>query len=106
MPPSLYPNDKKPVESSTSTTTEEQIMSRPSSHQHEHQYDLEKQDEIVYEDGKPHINPLSTVTTESVIPTPPDGGIHAWLKVFGGFFIYVNIWSVSNPTHHALIDII
>lgn len=25
-------------------------------------------------------------------PLPPDGGLHAWLKVFGGFMIYINIW--------------
>jgi hypothetical protein len=23
---------------------------------------------------------------------PPDGGLHAWLKVLGGFLIYSNIW--------------
>jgi hypothetical protein len=22
---------------------------------------------------------------------PPDGGLHAWLKVFGGFLVYINI---------------
>lgn len=26
------------------------------------------------------------------LPPPPDGGLHAWLKVFGGFLIYINIW--------------
>jgi hypothetical protein len=31
---------------------------------------------------------------ESRLPPPPDGGLHAWLKVFGGFLIYINIWSV------------
>lgn len=36
----------------------------------------------------------STRTTESTIPPPPDGGLHAWLKVFGGFMIYINIWCV------------
>jgi hypothetical protein len=31
--------------------------------------------------------------TETVqLPPPPDGGVHAWLKVFGGFLIYINIW--------------
>jgi hypothetical protein len=30
--------------------------------------------------------------TQSALPPPPDGGLHAWLKVFGGFFIYINIW--------------
>ncbi len=23
---------------------------------------------------------------------PPDGGLHAWLKVFGCFLLYSNIW--------------
>lgn len=31
---------------------------------------------------------------ESQLPPPPDGGLHAWLKVLGGFLIYINIWSV------------
>jgi hypothetical protein len=29
---------------------------------------------------------------EPALPPPPDGGLHAWLKVFGGFLIYINIW--------------
>lgn len=37
----------------------------------------------------------STFTAESGIPQAPDGGLHAWLKVFGGFLIYINIWYVS-----------
>lgn len=32
--------------------------------------------------------------TQSPFPKAPDGGFHAWLKVFGGFMIYINIWSV------------
>jgi hypothetical protein len=39
----------------------------------------------------------SAITTESILPPPPDGGLHAWLKVFGGFLIYINIWS-AYPT--------
>lgn len=23
---------------------------------------------------------------------PPDGGLHAWLKVFGCFLVYSNVW--------------
>lgn len=50
----------------------------------------------------------SMFTAESGIPPAPDGGLHAWLKVFGGFMIYINIWYVSpfttailtiHPTH-------
>ena len=33
---------------------------------------------------------------ESQLPPPPDGGLHAWLKVFGGFLIYINIWFAAS----------
>lgn len=40
-----------------------------------------------------HIDVVESGATEQVqLPPPPDGGIHAWLKVFGGFLIYINIW--------------
>ena len=29
---------------------------------------------------------------------PPDGGLHAWLKVVGGFLIYSNIWYNCSRT--------
>jgi magnesium-transporting ATPase (P-type) len=29
------------------------------------------------------------------LPRPPDGGFHAWLKVFGGFIVYINIWGFT-----------
>ncbi|KAF2476390.1 MFS general substrate transporter [Lindgomyces ingoldianus] len=32
---------------------------------------------------------------EPKLPTPPDGGLHAWLKVVGGFLIYINIWGFT-----------
>ena len=39
---------------------------------------------------------LHTIETQSLagsqLPPPPDGGMHAWLKVFGGFLVYINIW--------------
>ncbi|KAF2751886.1 MFS general substrate transporter [Sporormia fimetaria CBS 119925] len=31
----------------------------------------------------------------SRLPPPPDGGLHAWLKVLGGFLIYINIWGFT-----------
>ncbi|KAH7078905.1 major facilitator superfamily domain-containing protein [Paraphoma chrysanthemicola] len=95
MPPSLDLDEKKAAEGSSSTTTEEHVVSRPAS---AHQFpmgDEEKQEVDVQDDRERHLNPLSTRTTESVIPPPPDGGLHAWLKVFGGFFIYVNIWGFT-----------
>lgn len=55
-----------------------------------------------------HLHPPSShVTSDGVasgheeeqsipqLPPPPDGGIHAWLKVFGGFLIYINIWGFT-----------
>jgi hypothetical protein len=92
MSPLLDIDDKKPGKGG-STSTEEHVVSSSTSDHEYHQTDEEKQENEVHEDVEPHLNPLSTaVTTESVIPPPPDGGLHAWLKVFGGFFIYVNIW--------------
>ena len=32
---------------------------------------------------------------ETPLPPPPDGGLHAWLKVFGGFLVYINIWGFT-----------
>lgn len=29
------------------------------------------------------------------LPPPPDGGLHAWLKVFGGFLVYINVWGFT-----------
>jgi hypothetical protein len=92
MAPSLDLHEKKPADGS-STSTEEHVISRPTSAQEHSRVDVEKQGNAVREDAESTRNPLSrTVTTDSVIPPPPDGGLHAWLKVFGGFFIYVNIW--------------
>jgi len=79
-----------------STSTQEHATS-PSSSSHEHrETDVEKQEQGAYQDGEKDANALSrVVTTESLLPVPPDGGLHAWLKVFGGFFIYVNIWGFT-----------
>ncbi|KAF2741339.1 MFS general substrate transporter [Polyplosphaeria fusca] len=41
----------------------------------------------------PDIDPLPD--QEDALPPPPDGGLHAWLKVFGGFLIYINIWGFT-----------
>ena len=30
--------------------------------------------------------------TPTQLPAAPDGGLHAWLKVLGGFLVYINIW--------------
>ncbi|KAF2000247.1 MFS general substrate transporter [Amniculicola lignicola CBS 123094] len=32
---------------------------------------------------------------DAQLPDPPDGGLHAWLKVLGGFLIYINIWGFT-----------
>ncbi|CAI9630720.1 unnamed protein product [Alternaria burnsii] len=72
-------------------------ISRPSSSIHD---ELNQQNETVQnhepvEDKEAQIDARSTMTTESAIPPPPDGGLHAWLKVFGGFMIYINIWGFT-----------
>jgi hypothetical protein len=42
----------------------------------------------------------SEVDSTPLAHVPPDGGLHAWLKVLGGFLIYSNIWWVSCcPIH-------
>jgi MFS family permease len=79
-----------------STSTEEHAVSTSSSSHEQRKADLEQQEHGQHQDGEKDTNALSrAVTTESVIPPPPDGGLHAWLKVFGGFFIYVNIWGFT-----------
>jgi hypothetical protein len=69
-------------------------ISRPSSSIHDdvHQQDKPVQTHEPTGDKEAQIDARSTMTTESAIPPPPDGGLHAWLKVFGGFMIYINIW--------------
>lgn len=80
---------------------ESQEISRPPSAEdalqaeHSLQYNEEKGNDSVQATKKP-FDTLSTKTTESVIPPPPDGGLHAWLKVFGGFMIYVHTVSVLH----------
>ena len=39
---------------------------------------------------------------KTIAATPPDGGWRAWLQVAGGFFVFFNIWYVSNePVEQA-----
>ncbi|KAL5425938.1 hypothetical protein PMIN07_011761 [Paraphaeosphaeria minitans] len=46
-----------------------------------------------------YIHDLETIETRSLagsqLPSPPDGGLHAWLKVLGGFLVYINIWGFT-----------
>lgn len=37
-----------------------------------------------------------TATSMSGMPTPPNGGLTAWLQVLGGFFVYFNTWLVKT----------
>jgi hypothetical protein len=84
--------DKQVVEDKS---IEDEEYSRPSLSDHDDAQKLEEpeRNEIV-QDKEAQIDARSTLTTESAIPPPPDGGLHAWLKVFGGFMIYINIWSM------------
>jgi hypothetical protein len=38
------------------------------------------------------------IDSQSPAHVPPDGGLHAWLKVLGGFLIYSNIWYNCSRT--------
>ncbi|OAL06077.1 MFS general substrate transporter [Phaeosphaeriaceae sp. SRC1lsM3a] len=88
--------ENKKISKGSSASTDENAVSRPASVQEDRVVDLEKHEDEVHQDGEKELHPLSAaVTTESVIPPAPDGGLHAWLKVFGGFFIYVNIWGFT-----------
>jgi hypothetical protein len=43
------------------------------------------------------VEKVQSASRKSVIDPstePPDGGLHAWLKVFGCFLLYSNIWYV------------
>jgi MFS family permease len=92
MSPSMGLDDRK----SKSTSSEEHAISPPSSSHEQREADLEQQEHGQHQESEKDTNALSrAVTAESVIPPPPDGGLHAWLKVFGGFFIYVNIWGFT-----------
>ena len=84
------------VTSSKSISQQEEEYSRPSSSgpDHIHQQEESEQPNDLAQDNKAPIDARSTLTTESAISPPPDGGLHAWLKVFGGFLIYINIWFV------------
>lgn len=45
-------------------------------------------------DGKADDEASQAPTQDTQLPPPPDGGLHAWLKVLGGFLVYINIWYV------------
>lgn len=82
-----------------SDLVQSQETSRPSSAEeaeHSSHHDEEKGIESTHCAEKA-FDTRSTKTTESVIPPPPDGGLHAWLKVFGGFMIYV---CIDLPSHN------
>lgn len=95
MPSSVH---SKNEQSFKNDLAESQQTSRPSSAEevvdvgNPSHHDEEKGIEVAQTAEKP-FDTRSTKTTESVIPPPPDGGLHAWLKVFGGFMIYVCILS-------------
>lgn len=82
--------DKHVVEEKSS---EQEEYSRPSTTEHAFAEEQGNSNDAI-QDKEAQLDARSTVTTESAIPPPPDGGLHAWLKVFGGFMIYINIWFV------------
>lgn len=38
----------------------------------------------------------AAAATSPGMPTPPNGGLAAWLQVLGGFFVYFNTWLVDG----------
>jgi hypothetical protein len=95
--------EEKHLNSNKSTSQEEEEYSRSSSSVHDvvHQHEEPDGNKQLPRDKEAQDDARSTLTTRSVIPPPPDGGLHAWLKVFGGFMIYINIWCV-NPHQHMI----
>ena len=84
------------VPSSKSTSTEPELHSRPSTTS-EVLADEQDPPNHAIPDKEAQLDARSTLTASSALPPPPDGGLHAWLKVLGGFLIYINIWCVTFP---------
>jgi MFS family permease len=79
----------------------------PSSASEPHYENCEKSNQDVDAgQAEKQLDARSTVTTDSVIPPPPDGGLHAWLKVLGGFLIYINIWSACSALCQCCTNIL
>ena len=95
MPSTLDFENKKATED---TSIEQEEDSRPSSADDVIQHESRPQSDEGARDKEAQLDARSTITTESALPPPPDGGLHAWLKVFGGFMIYINIWFVASYT--------
>ncbi|KAF1841855.1 MFS general substrate transporter [Cucurbitaria berberidis CBS 394.84] len=92
MSPPLGFDKKRDIED---ISIEQEEDSRPSSADEHVQNETRTRSDDGARDKETQPNALSTITTESAIPPPPDGGLHAWLKVFGGFMIYINIWGFT-----------
>ncbi|UPX13510.1 uncharacterized protein EKO05_0004016 [Ascochyta rabiei] len=88
---SVHSKEKQTLESDLVDSYQ---TSRPSSVE-EVEESTPRDEEKGIEPAEKPFDARSTKTTESIIPPPPDGGLHAWLKVFGGFMIYINIWGFT-----------
>lgn len=75
-------------------TEPQSLASSTGGHDEEKPQDDTRQNSILQESIE--ANDLQHVESRSLagsqLPPPPDGGLHAWLKVFGGFLVYINIW--------------
>jgi hypothetical protein len=95
MPTQPNLEDKHVIEDH-STEQEEYSRTSSSSREEVHRQEELRSNDVIEGDKEAQLDARSTLTTESAIPPPPDGGLHAWLKVFGGFMIYINIWCVAH----------
>lgn len=101
MQSSVHSEDKEVF---THDLVESQGTSRPSSAE-EAEASPRHDEEKGIQHSEKTLDARSTKTTESVIPPPPDGGLHAWLKVFGGFLIYVCPTPISPAPQTLLTNI-
>ncbi|CAO2657512.1 Nn.00g036380.m01.CDS01 [Neocucurbitaria sp. VM-36] len=90
IPPSF--DNRKDIEDAS---IEQEEVIWPSSTDQDVRNEIRSRSKEGTRDKEAQLDARSTLTTESTIPPPPDGGLHAWLKVFGGFMIYINIWGFT-----------
>ncbi|KAH7563323.1 hypothetical protein BM1_00370 [Bipolaris maydis] len=91
--------DKEPIIDDKAVSQDEYSCTSSEQHSEEVVEQHDEPDAIGSTDMAPdkeaQLDARSTLTAESGLPPAPDGGLHAWLKVLGGFLIYMNIWGFT-----------